>query len=128
MVDSVFGVGAIVGGFYAIARAAGTARRRHGLGTVLWSLPLLLIVVWPSPASVFAAVVMMGFGNPLVDVNFATIVQRIVPEPCSAGSSEPSRARYRDHGSRLGSRCRSWWSSWGCGGRSWSWRSSWGPP
>ncbi len=81
IVDSAFGVGAIVGGFVAIGRAA--RNRLSGdlaLGTILWSLPLLLIVVWPSPVTVFAAVITLGFGNPLVDVNFATIVQRIAPD------------------------------------------------
>jgi hypothetical protein len=29
---------------------------------------------------VFAAVILLGFGNPLVDVNFVTIVQRITPD------------------------------------------------
>jgi MFS family permease len=80
-IDSAFGVGAIVGGFYAIARAA--HNRLAGdmaLGTVLWAIPLLLVVAWPSPTTVFAAVIVMGFGNPLVDVNFATIVQRIAPD------------------------------------------------
>ena len=81
LVDSVFGVGAIVGGFYAIARASRNKLAGDmSLGTFLWSIPLLLIVFWPTPASVFAAVVVLGFANPLVDVNFATIVQRIVPE------------------------------------------------
>ena len=81
IIDSAFGVGAIVGGFFAIARA--TRNRLAGdlaLGTALWSLPLLLIVVWPSPVTVFAAVILLGFGNPLVDVNFATIVQRLTPD------------------------------------------------
>jgi MFS family permease len=81
IIDSAFGVGAIVGGFYAIARS--TRNRLAGdlaLGTALWSLPLLLIVVYPSPATVFAAVILLGFGNPLVDVNFATIVQRLAPD------------------------------------------------
>jgi predicted MFS family arabinose efflux permease len=80
-IDSVFGVGAIVGGFFAIARAA----RSHiandlAVGTILWALPLLLVVAWPSSVTVFASAVVMGFGNPLVDVNFATIVQRITPD------------------------------------------------
>ena len=81
IIDSAFGVGAIVGGFFAIARS--TRNRLAGdlaLGTALWSLPLLLIVVYPSPATVFAAVILLGFGNPLVDVNFATIVQRLAPD------------------------------------------------
>ncbi len=81
IIDSMFGVGAIVGGFFAIARS--TRNRLAGdlaLGTALWSLPLLLIVAWPSPVTVFAAVILLGFGNPLVDVNFATIVQRLTPD------------------------------------------------
>ncbi|RNM13826.1 MFS transporter [Nocardioides pocheonensis] len=80
-IDSAFGVGAIIGGFVAIARAA---RRRLALdlsvGVILWSIPLLALWAWPHPATVFAAIVLMGFGNPLVDVNFATILQRITPD------------------------------------------------
>jgi MFS family permease len=80
-VDSVFGVGAIVGGFFAIARAARNRLTQDlGAGTFLWAFPLLAVALWPSPASVFAVVLVMGFANPLVDVNFATIVQRIAPE------------------------------------------------
>jgi predicted MFS family arabinose efflux permease len=81
IVDSIFGVGAIVGGFFAIARAS--KNRLAGdlaLGTALWSLPLLLVVAWPSPVTVVAAAILLGFGNPLVDVNFATIVQRLAPD------------------------------------------------
>lgn len=81
IIDSVFGVGAIMGGFYAIARS--TRNRLAGdlaLGTVLWSLPLLLVAAYPSPVTVFATAILLGFGNPLVDVNFATIVQRLTPD------------------------------------------------
>jgi MFS family permease len=79
--DSMFGVGAIVGGFVAIARAS---RRRLArdltLGVTLWALPLLLVTAWPSSVAALAAVVVLGFGNPLVDVNMDTIVQRITPD------------------------------------------------
>jgi hypothetical protein len=74
-------VGAILGGFTAIARAS---RRKLAqdmtYGVLLWSLPLLLVTVWPSPVAAFAAVAILGFGNPLVDVNMETIIQRIVPD------------------------------------------------
>lgn len=80
-VDSAFGVGAILGGFFAISRAA---RNRLtwdlGVGTFCWAAPLVLVALWPSPITVFAVVIVMGFANPLVDVNFATIVQRVAPE------------------------------------------------
>jgi MFS family permease len=79
--DSVLGVGAILGGFLAIARAS-----RHHLaqdlttGVVCWALPLLLVVAWPTPGTVLAAVAILGVANPLVDVNLDTIVQRITPD------------------------------------------------
>ena len=79
--DSALGVGAIVGGLLAISRAA---KQRLAVdltaGVVLWSLPLLLISLWPSPATVFAAVILLGLANPLVDVNLDTIIQRITPD------------------------------------------------
>jgi MFS family permease len=79
-IDSVFGIGAIAGGLFAIARAA---RNRLAvdlaIGTLLWSAPLLLVVAVPHPAMVFVVAAVMGFGNPLVDVNAMTIIQRIAP-------------------------------------------------
>jgi MFS family permease len=79
--DSVLGVGAILGGFLAIARST-----RHRLaqdlttGVVLWAAPLLLVTAWASPVTVFVAVALLGLANPLVDVNLDTIVQRITPD------------------------------------------------
>jgi MFS family permease len=80
-IDSAFGVGAIIGGFVAISRA-GKRRLASDMsaGVVLWSIPLLALWAWPTPVVVFAAIILMGFGNPLVDVNFATILQRITPD------------------------------------------------
>jgi predicted MFS family arabinose efflux permease len=81
LIDSVLGIGAVVGGFVAIARSV---RNKIALdlvtGTMLWSLPLLLVVAAPSPATVFAMVAIMGFGLPLVDVNYATLTMRLAPD------------------------------------------------
>lgn len=80
-VDAMLGVGAVVGGFVAIARAS-----RHRLafdmavGTLLWSLPLLLVAWQPYAAVALVTMMLLGFGNPLVDVSFYTIVQRITPD------------------------------------------------
>jgi MFS family permease len=79
--NSVLGVGAVLGGFLAIARAT-----RHRLaqdmtfGVLLWAAPLLLVTAWPSAVTVFAAVALLGLANPLVDVNLDTILQRITPD------------------------------------------------
>ncbi len=79
-IESVFGAGAIVGGLVAITRATKNCLASDLLvGTVLWSLPLLLVVLLPSPVTVFAAAILMGGGNPLVDTSFTTIIQRIAP-------------------------------------------------
>jgi len=79
--DSVLGVGAILGGFVAIARATRSRLAQDmTVGVILWSLPLLLVSIWPHPASAFVAVALLGLGNPLVDVNMDTILQRIAPD------------------------------------------------
>ena len=79
--EAVLGIGAVLGGMLAISRAA---RGRLGTdllaGVLLWSLPLLLVTAWPSAAACFAAMLLLGVGNPLVDVNLDTIVQRIAPD------------------------------------------------
>ena len=79
--DSATGIGAIGGGFYAISRASRrTLAQDMTAGVVLWSLPLVLVAAWVSPVAAFAAAALLGFGNPLVDVNLFTIVQRLVPD------------------------------------------------
>lgn len=80
-INAVTGVGAVIGGFFAIARAA-----RHRLtidltaGVILWSVPLLLIIASQTAAAVFVVAILIGFGNPLVDVNYATAIQRIAED------------------------------------------------
>jgi MFS family permease len=79
--DSASGIAAVFGGIWAISRASKHALARDmTLGVVLWSLPLLLVTVWPSPVAAFAAMAVLGFANPLVDVNLFTIVQRLTPD------------------------------------------------
>jgi MFS family permease len=79
--NAVFGVGCILGGFIAIARAA---RQRLAadlaVGVLLWSVPLLLVSAWSVPAACYIAVALVGVGNPLVDVNLDTIMQRLAPD------------------------------------------------
>ena len=79
--DSAFGVGAILGGFVAIGRA--TARKLatdFGVGVVFWALPLLLVAAIPQAAPAFLAMAVIGFANPIVDVNASTILQRLTPD------------------------------------------------
>jgi len=75
--DSIFGLGALLGGLVAISRAS--ARRLatdFGVGVLFWAIPLLLTAVWPQMWAVFLALFVIGVANPIVDVNAATILQR----------------------------------------------------
>ncbi|MGC4112355.1 MAG: MFS transporter [Nocardioides sp.] len=81
LLDSMSGLAAIVGGVFAISRAT-----RHKLGqdlttgVLLWSVPLVLVTIWPSPVTAFAVMACLGFANPLVDVNVFTVIQRLTPD------------------------------------------------
>ena len=81
LLDSVMGLGAIVGGIFAIARAT-----KHKLGqdlivgVFLWSFPLIVITIWPTPIAAFAVMAVLGFANPVVDVNVFTVIQRLTPD------------------------------------------------
>ena len=81
LLDSVMGLGAIVGGIFAIARAT-----KHKLGqdlivgVFLWSFPLVVITIWPTPIAAFAVMAVLGFANPVVDVNVFTVIQRLTPD------------------------------------------------
>ncbi len=57
------------------------------VGVLLWSLPLLMVTVAPVPVAAFAMMAVLGFANPLVDVNLDTIVQRVTPTRCWGVSS-----------------------------------------
>jgi MFS family permease len=81
LLDSASGLAAILGGIVAIARAS-----KHKLGqdlavgVFLWSFPLVLVTIWPSPVTAFAVMAFLGFANPLVDVNVFTVIQRLTPD------------------------------------------------
>jgi MFS family permease len=81
LLDSASGLAAILGGVVAIARAS-----KHKLGqdltvgVFLWSFPLVLVTIWPSPVTAFAVMAFLGFANPLVDVNVFTVIQRLTPD------------------------------------------------
>ncbi len=81
LLDSTSGLAAIVGGIFAIARASKHKLGQDlGIGVFLWSFPLILVTIWPSPVMAFAVMAFLGFANPLVDVNVFTVIQRLTPD------------------------------------------------
>jgi MFS family permease len=79
--NSVLGVGGIIGG---IVAAALVARARlgtdFGAGIILWGVPLVLIGIWPEPLVALFALALVGVGNTIVDVSGDTLLQRAVPD------------------------------------------------
>jgi MFS family permease len=81
VLNSIVGVGAVLGGVLAIARAGkGTLGRDLTVGVLLWSTPLLLVTVSPTVVACVVAVAVLGLADPLVDVNLDTILQRVTPD------------------------------------------------
>jgi MFS family permease len=81
LLDAMVGVGGLVGGFVALLLAArGRLAVDFGIGVVLWSAPLLLVVALPSLGPVLVVMAILGLGNSLVDINAFTIMQRLVPD------------------------------------------------
>ncbi len=79
--DAVMGIGGLVGGFVALVLAQrGRLALDFGVGVLLWSAPLLLIAAWPSVGVAAAAMLLIGLGNSVVDINAYTILQRTVPD------------------------------------------------
>jgi MFS family permease len=79
--DAVMGIGGLVGGFVALVLAQrGKLALDFGIGVLLWSAPLLAVAVWPEVGVAAVAMVLIGLGNSLVDINAYTILQRTVPD------------------------------------------------
>jgi MFS family permease len=77
-----FGVGALIGGLVAIARASHhRLAGDFGVGVLLWALPLAVIWLWPTTTSAVTALAVMGAANSVVDVSAATVLQRLTPTP-----------------------------------------------
>ena len=80
--NATIGAGTVVGGFVMLA-LAGRVRlgRAMVVGVLGWSLPLVLMGVAPaSVALALAALLALGIADPLINVGFGTIPQRVVED------------------------------------------------
>jgi MFS family permease len=81
LLNASLGIGGIVGALVALVLAQrGRLARDFGIGVALWAAPLLLVVAVPTLPSALLAMLLIGVGNSVVDVNAETIVQRLVPD------------------------------------------------
>jgi MFS family permease len=80
LLGTFLGVGSIVGAFIALVVAArGHIATDFGVGVLLWSAPLLLIVAFPRLGVTLVVMATIGIANAIVDINAYTIVQRLAP-------------------------------------------------
>ncbi len=79
--NAVLGVGTVLGGMVILTR---TTKGRLGqdmvFGVLGWSLPLLLLAIYPSPVTAIVALAIIGLMDPWVNVGLETIPQRIAPD------------------------------------------------
>ena len=81
VLNSALGVGGLLGGAIALVLSQrGRLSRDFGIGVALWAAPLLLVAAFPTLLSALIAMVLIGVGNSVVDVNAETIIQRLVPD------------------------------------------------
>jgi MFS family permease len=77
--DAVLGIGGLIGGFVTLVLAQrGKLAGDFGVGVMLWSAPLLAVAAWTNVWVAAIAMVLIGLGNSLVDINAFTILQRVV--------------------------------------------------
>jgi len=81
LLNSVLGIGGLIGGFVAIMLAQ---RNRlatdFGFGVIGWAAPLLLVALSPTLPAALVGMMIIGLSNSVVDVNAQTILQRVVPD------------------------------------------------
>ncbi len=81
VLNAALGVGGLVGGVVALVLSQrGMLSRDFGIGVALWAAPLLLVAAFASIPAALLAMMLIGIGNSMVDVNAETIVQRLVPD------------------------------------------------
>jgi MFS family permease len=81
VLNAALGVGGLIGSVVALVLSQrGKLSRDFGVGVVLWGAPLLLVAAFASLPAALIAMVLIGIGNSMVDVNAETIIQRLVPD------------------------------------------------
>lgn len=81
LLNAAIGVGGLLGVFVsAWLVGRGGLASVMGLGTALFSAPLLLVAAWESPAIAIVAMGLIGIANTLADVSSATLLQRAVDD------------------------------------------------
>jgi hypothetical protein len=79
LLNSAVGAGGLIGTIAALVLVSrGRLASDFGIGILLWSVPIVLIGLWPESIVAFGLLVAVGAGNTLLDVTGPTLLQRMV--------------------------------------------------
>ena len=79
--DAVMGGATIAGGAVVLHRVGkGRLGQDMAVGVLGWALPLIALAAFPSPVTVFAALILIGLSDPWVNLGLETIPQRLAPD------------------------------------------------
>jgi hypothetical protein len=84
---AMIGLGGLLGGAVAssLLRVTRLARSFCG-GIIMWGLPLVLLGLWPTPATAYLAFFLVGIGNAMEDGGLYTLIPRVVGQRHAAGA------------------------------------------
>lgn len=79
--NAIMGGGTVLGGIVVLGRITkGRLGLDMAVGVLGWSLPLLLLAVFPSPVTAVLALAVIGVLDPFVNLGLETIPQRLAPD------------------------------------------------
>ncbi len=81
---AAMGVGGVVGALFALSIGSTVHSARWlAFGVAMWGLPVLIIGLWPVQPVALLALVVLGFGNAVLDVFGFTVLHRLLPDHVS---------------------------------------------
>lgn len=76
--DAVMGAATVAGGAVVLSRVGkGRLGQDMAVGVLGWALPLIALALFPSPVTVFVALIVVGLSDPWVNLGLETIPQRL---------------------------------------------------
>ncbi|MEO6021290.1 MAG: MFS transporter [Knoellia sp.] len=81
VLNAVMGAATTLGGIVILTRVAkGRLGQDMAVGVLGWSLPMIALALFPSPVTVFGALIVIGLSDPWVNLGLETIPQRLASD------------------------------------------------
>lgn len=81
VLNAVMGAATTLGGIVILTRVSkGKLGQDMAVGVLGWSLPMIALALFPSPVTVFGALIVIGLSDPWVNLGLETIPQRLATD------------------------------------------------